>query len=319
MRISLKWMLLGLCALGAFVGMMGNWLLRSPEAFFAAITICSTIVPFALAIGTIIWLGLKPRRRPGVVAWGAALVLLPILLQVSVEVLFPYRDPLRILSTRRLIETRLPARMMEPWVWDELERRLAAGNLSQDDVDSALEKLVQHLRANSPQGWNQPLSWQLKFIAAAKQAKSISPETFFALCDAFYGPQPVVKPVPPFDVADTSFLLNANFGSPWSNSTGLDVELLWQVTAITLDGNPLPSRSQIHFSRDWNATVTANLPAGDYQALLTVECAYVDRTKLGGLNVDQLPVAQWPTPLKRWTLQVPVPIRVERIFKKESP
>ena len=59
MKFSLRVMLIGLCLLGAFVGMMGNWLIRSPEKFFAAIQICSTVLPFVLATGTIIWIGLK--------------------------------------------------------------------------------------------------------------------------------------------------------------------------------------------------------------------------------------------------------------------
>jgi hypothetical protein len=323
MRIGLKWWLLGLCGLGAFIGMMGNWLLRSPEEFFAAIMFCSTIVPFALAIGTIIWLGLKPQLRPGVVAWGASLVLFPILLQVGVALLLPSNDPLRILSTRRLIETRLPARVNEPWVWNELERRMAAGDLSQEDVDAALEKLVQYMRTNSPQGWNQPFHWQQKFITTAKQAKLLSPESYYALCDAFYGPQPVVRPVPSVDVADSNFSIYADFGNPWSDNTGLGVELLWQVTGVSLNGAPLKFTQSQSFGRNTNMTITAQLPEGEHQVLLTVECAYVDKTLLAGPQFNPLPINQWPTARKRWRLEVPVSVKVERIFKKgngdESP
>jgi hypothetical protein len=316
MRISLKWWLLGLCGLGAFVGMMGNWLLRSPETFLSAILVCTTIVPFGLAIGTIIWLGLKPQRRPGVVAWGVSLVLFPVLLQAGVAILLPSNDPLRILSTGRLIETRLPARVNEPWIWNELERRLVAGDLSQEDVDSALEKLVQYMRTNSPQGWNQPLSWQNKFITAAKQAKLLSPESFYALGDAFYGPQPVLRPVPPLDVANTRFLVHADFGNPWADHSGLGVELLWQVTDVSLDGAPLRFQQSQSFGRNTDVMVLAQLPAGKHQILLTVECAYVDKTLLAGPQFNPLPINQWPTALKRWRLEVPVPVKVERILKK---
>jgi hypothetical protein len=78
MKFSLKTFLFGMCGIGAFLGIMGKLLLERPETFMAALAIEGTVVPFVLAIGTIIFLGLRGERRWKLVAWGSFLLLLPI-------------------------------------------------------------------------------------------------------------------------------------------------------------------------------------------------------------------------------------------------
>ena len=62
MKFSLKAMLISIFAIGAILGVMGRLLTENPEQFLWVMNFCSTIVPFVLAGGTIIWIGLRTKR-----------------------------------------------------------------------------------------------------------------------------------------------------------------------------------------------------------------------------------------------------------------
>lgn len=62
MQFSLRTFLIGVCVTGLSIGVLGHLFRRDPESFLEAVEVLSTIVPFVLAIGTLVWLGL--RRRP---------------------------------------------------------------------------------------------------------------------------------------------------------------------------------------------------------------------------------------------------------------
>src|SRR4051794_4553090 len=119
MKFSLKTFLFGMCGVGALVGIMGRLLLEQPEMFQAVLIFGSTVVPFALAVGTIIFLGLRGERRGKLVAWGCFLLLMPISVLLFRSLFMPSGNPVQLLSTRRLIERRLPRQIEEPWVWQE--------------------------------------------------------------------------------------------------------------------------------------------------------------------------------------------------------
>ena len=81
----------------------------------------------------ITFVGDQPRRW-GLFTWGVSLVLVPLLIMGGSMLLVPSGDPLSILANRRLIRDRLPNQVNEPWVWNELERRLKKGQLSKQEV-----------------------------------------------------------------------------------------------------------------------------------------------------------------------------------------
>jgi hypothetical protein len=312
MKFSLRFMLISLCLLGAFVGMMGNWLIRSPETFFVAIQICSTILPFALAIGTIVWLGLRAPRRRGLVLWGVFLLLMPALVQLPVALIFPSRDPLRVLGNKRLIETRLPNQVDQPWIWRELARRLADGNLAQEEVDAALAPLVNMMKTTRPQGWNQPLPWQRDFLKAAVAANVISKEMKIELADAYFGSSPVVQATKyPRPRGAPGIQLNVQFGNPWGDNQQFGVELLWNVSKVSIGEKPLSLRQVQRVHQNWIGYSDLNLEPGEYEIAVDIELAYVDPFALTGSNASALPFDQWPPALRRWTKTVTVPVTVE--------
>jgi hypothetical protein len=200
-----------------------------------------------------------------------------------------------------------------PWVWRELTRRLNSGDLSTAEVDEAITELTSHMKTTSPAGWNQPLSWQADFLAAAIQKRMLSEETFLSLCDAFYGPQPSVKPVGPISTGEVRIPLTVNFGNPWSSSSKLGVEFLWEVTTVRLDGVPMTIRDIHQFSNQWMGNCLGTLPPGEHQFAIEFECAYVDENSLLGINAAQAPVELWPKARKRWKTTVTVPVTVQAI------
>jgi hypothetical protein len=100
-----------------------------------------------------------------------------------------------MMTTQRLISQRLSMQSDAPWVWQELERRLASKDLTKQEVNDAVNELAAYMKQTKPGGWNQPFSWQRNFLQAANNAGMISEDTLIALCEAFYGSRGVWEPV----------------------------------------------------------------------------------------------------------------------------
>jgi hypothetical protein len=253
-------------------------------------------------------------RRWGLVAWGALLLAMPIVWMALVFVVQRAMGPspggLGLLSTQQLIQERLPKQVDEPWVWNELELRLKAGSLSQQDVDDAIKKLTLHMTTTRPQGWDSPLSWQNDFIKSAGQASLISEPVLIALCDAFYGPKPVIRPLPRQREGKGGFSIEIEYGNTWGSHSNLGLQLVWQVNRVLLDGKPSDVRQTHKAAGDWSGYHDGSLDAGDHQLTLEIECAYINGGKLIGLNADDLSKSLWPEARKRWTQTVSAPLKV---------
>jgi hypothetical protein len=309
MNFSLKTFLIVLCVGGAFVGIMGKLLLDNPETFLAALWIEATILPFLLATGTIIVLGWRMKRRR-LAIWGIALLLVPLVVFLGQIVFLPTGNARQLLTTRRLIERRLPQEIDQPWTWQELKRRFDRGRLTEDDVNGAIEALVTHTKAAQPGGWNQPLTWQRDFLAAVIGAKLVSDDVLFGLCDAFFGPQPKVRPLPNVIAGQGGFQLDVDYGTPWSTNSGLATDLLWNVKQVRLDGAPLKISRANRAPGRWFGYCDGQLAAGEHELQVDVECAYVDDTLIARGNQYNIPTSQWPKAKKRWTTTVTVPVKV---------
>jgi len=313
MKFSLKSLLISMCVVGATFGIMTRLLMENPEMFLAVVRVGATLGPFLLAVGTIVWIGFRgvPRGR-GLVIWGCTLLLTPVLTFVAMALLLPSGNPLRVLTTQRLISTRLPNQIEEPWVWQELERRLAAGDLTKAEVESAVAELTTHMKRTKPAGWDQPLSWQQNFLKPAIQKGMISEPVYLALCEAFFGSSPTVKvTTPALNEDDTRFEIRVEYGSVWSANSGLDVELVWDIKQVLLDGKPLKLRDfQKHFGRDASMAAETELTPGEHKLNVELECAFVDPARLLGANLDTLTSDQWPKARKRWMATATVPVQV---------
>ncbi len=365
-QFSLRTFLIATCATGVAAGLLGRLFIRTPELSSVIVTLICTAVPFALAIGTILRLGLRresawstptcrecgcdlcpvdptrlancpacgadltaPKallfpggrsRRWDLVAWGAMLMATPILGIGTVFVAHLFISPspggLGLVSTKQLLQARLPKQINEPWVWNELEIRLLAGSLSQQDVDGAIKTLTSHMTTTRPQGWDSPLSWQTNFIKSAGQAGMISEPVLIALCDAFHGPKPAISPLPRMREGNIHFSIRVEYGSPWEDNSNLGLRLVWQVNRVLLDGKPLDVKEDHRGGQQWMGHYNGNLDAGDHQLTVEVESAYIDEAKLIGLDPNNLSKALWPETRKRWTLTVSAPLNV---FSPDQP
>lgn len=315
MKFSLKTLLIAMCVVGATVGLMSRLLMENPELFMTITRIGSTFGVFVLAAATIIWIGLRDAERSrGLVVWGCTLILAPIIINLSISLLMPTGNPISVLTTQRLVATRLPNQIDEPWVWQELERRLTAGDLTNSDVDNAVTELTAYMTRTRPAGWDKPLSWQRSFLQPALQKKMVSDDKLLDLCDAFFGPSPKVEITPPsLTENDRAFNIRIDYGSTWADNSGLDVKLLWNVNAVALDDTPLETRDvHRYFGHESTMRALSDLTPGDHSLKVEFECVYVDAGRLVGVDVNKLTVDQWPKPLKRWTKTVEVPLRVEK-------
>jgi hypothetical protein len=178
-------------------------------------------------------------------------------------------------------------------------------------VEKSIAELISHMKRVQPAGWNQPLAWQRDFLAQAIQTKQISKDVLFDLCDAFYGPQPRVQPIATLPEGAAGFQIGIAYGNPWSDNSNLGIGLLWELKQLSLDGKQLRPAQVLRSGEHLTVFCDLLLPPGNHVLTMEFDCAYVDSNALGGLSASELPAAQWPTPRKRWTTTVTVPVKVE--------
>jgi hypothetical protein len=309
MKFSLRTFLVVVCVVGAVAGVMGKLLLEDPESFVTVWMLGMTVGPFVLAILTIAVVGVRVKKR-GLVVWSIVLLLLPFTSFAMRALFLSSGNPVQLLTTWRLIEHRLPKQIDDFRIWQELNRRLGNNSLSREDVEEAIVTLTDHMKATRPAGWNQPLSWQNDFIKSVVQGKLISKEVWLNLCDAFFGTQPTVKPIAPVPAGQRGVQIRIEYGSPWASSSGIGVELMWDVKRVLLDGVPLKITNPNRFAQLWDAYCDGPLKPGDHELKIDMECAYVDNKLVSFGNAGSLKISQWPKGIKRWTTTVTAPVTV---------
>jgi hypothetical protein len=243
-------------------------------------------------------------RRWGLVVWGALLLFMPILGMLTMAISRPrlgtMTGQLASLSTQELIERELPSKIDQPWVWNELESRLNQGALTKQEAEAAVRKLIEHMTATRPEGWDQPLHSQDEFIRSATEVGQLSDPLLFELWDAFQGTQPRFDQLPRVREGAKRFDFAVEFGSTWFRHTDMGVECLWDVAQVSIDGQPCEVRRRYRSRDRWGGTFEGQLESGEHQLLVELECAYIDADKLIGLNADDLPPGRWPKARKRW-------------------
>ncbi|TWT35686.1 hypothetical protein KOR34_05800 [Posidoniimonas corsicana] len=301
-RLRLRTLLILLVVGGALLGLGGRLLQREPQAFISIVWGVSTIGPFFAAIGTLIWLAAKERRRP-LALWAIALALTPVFGGLAASTLQSMaRGPggLGMLSTSRLINAELPTRIDEPWAWDELQRRLASGDLTAEQVNDAVRILVKHMRATKPGGFDEPLNWQGRFLDPAINSGIVTDQTLIDLCDAYYGGAPTLRPVRRMRQRDVGFSVEVEYGSVWARHSSSLPRLVWTVKEVRLDGNPLKVRRISHSGHEWRGYCDESLPVGEHKLEAVVEAAYVPAGKMVGLDSRDISPGGLPAGLKQW-------------------
>ncbi|NOZ39030.1 MAG: hypothetical protein GXP24_02235 [Planctomycetes bacterium] len=314
MRISLKWLLIGFTFFGAALGLLARSLFHSPDVFRLVVGLLATAVPFLLAVGTIIRLGYRSHQKR-LLAWGWLLALAPVcgflVLFIANKYIGTAPGGIGILSNAILINQRLPQQIDGPWVWRELSRRGKNNSLSQSEVDSAIRKLIAHMKKTKPQGWNSPLPWSDNFLKDANAGKLISDPVVIDLCDAFYGNQLQIERITRLREGESTLQLSVSFGNPWSDNSGLPAHLLWTVSQVLIDGKSVQIEQPRHFGQQWNGNYRGLFDAGDHELTVELDCAYVDTDKLLGIRSGANESFRWPKQTrKKWKQTVKTTFKV---------
>lgn len=173
--------------------------------------------------------------------WALSLVALPFVCGGIGLLLFSGNRPISYLSDTRLVEERLPGKIDEPWVWQELERRVDRDILEAGTADRAAKLLIE--REKRRVGPTKPYHWLGSFLKKVIDGDKLSAEVKQELFDTIIG---------------TPKLSMSTLNSPQSNlnprisldtwskhnlrQLGRDIEML--VTGVRLDGEDIdPQRA----------------------------------------------------------------------------
>ena len=290
---------------------MGNLLLNRPEVFINVVHLSATVLPFLLAVGTIIALGLKREAAAApFVVWGVFLLLFPFAMQVGDGGFAAFWRSVAIAIDRADHRAAIAGESRRALGVEGIQRRLDAGSMSADEVDQAVGVLIDHMTTAKPGGWNQPTPWQDPFLKAAIAKKLVSDDALVRLSDAFYGTQPKVQPLASMYRGAGGFRVNVDYGNPWAANSGVGVALLWDVTQVSIDGVPVKLSQVQRFGQGWGAYCAVDPAAGDHEVQIDVVCAYADYSTIMGGDPAQVPVSRWPAARKKWTVRLTTPLKV---------
>lgn len=211
-------------------------------------------------------------------------------------------------STQYLIEHHMTKVMDSPWVWQELERRLANQSLSNQEADNAVEQLITHLNNQPATGTD--ISWQRSFLNAAIKKRTISESVIFKLCNACYRSSPVIRPLPRLREGKNRLDFEIEYGK-LSDFDRLGVELVWQVQRVLIDDKPVKHKQLYKHNSSFQGFFDEiELTAGEHNFTVEIECAYIDQNKLLGLDVNDLPSKKCPSAFKRWNKTISTKLHV---------
>ncbi len=151
---------------------------------------CGTSLAGPKAVGF-----LRYGRRWSLLVFGVFLILWPVLLFYGVLVaqhLFARVSPPRPSNMRQqttaAILQYVATSLDESWGWQELEYRLQRGDLSQTDIDQAIDGVIAFMRSSAPQGYDTPIHWADNVLKPAYLAGAIDNNRVASLLDAFTAP-----------------------------------------------------------------------------------------------------------------------------------
>jgi hypothetical protein len=268
----------------------------------------------------------KHQRRPRMMWAGAALCALPLLAIATMALggRSLARRPAQASRSNAALISALKNTANQPWDWQEIEQRHAAGRLSNAEAGEALDHLIASL-ATLPTPGQQPLSWARPVVEQFDGAGAITDEQFLRLAQAFYGNRPTVRLGPAVREKSTP-RFSVEFAGPWDLPGVQNVKALRQVK--TPDGRTVelapeydfgapgedlrdPDQFSAQGSNALGGRLKLDLPPGEHTLTFVVD-AGVLREGTAPQILQNRPgqAAHWPRPRARWTMEVPVKLTV---------
>lgn len=266
------------------------------------------------------------QRRPPLILIGSAVMLATVALPVGLWLVLsisraPARGPARPTTPTKALIANLATTAAQPWDWNELDRRLAGGQMSGQEVAAAIDQLINNLKSQGDVA-SQPLHWSGRFVDRADKAGLISAEQLGRLIIAYYGPTPVVmsrarvRPGQPL-------VFSARYGGHW-NLPGL--KMIWAVRGVRLDaGTPLavqdPDRPEgkpaspesLSGTGVWpiRGKVPLDVPPGKHTLTFEIDMGLVAESVPFRTTSDRPGQAdRWPKTRCTWSKSVPVTVEV---------
>ncbi|HPD30753.1 MAG TPA: zinc ribbon domain-containing protein [Phycisphaerae bacterium] len=269
------------------------------------------------------------QRRPRSILVGLGLIVAVFVVPVGLRlVLMRSRvGPMTPASRASLPSSTLIANLAttasQPWDWQELERRLNAGQLSKRDTAVAIDQLIKHMQTK-PSGWREPLHWCDRFVAAADKAGFISDEQLVRLGQAFYGAQPDVKARSRLRQGQP-FTFELSYGTGWS-LPGLKLVMALSRTRLEgagelgvsdpfRDDRKPADPDDLSGGGPWSmirGKVVSDISAGKHNLVFEVDTGLIDEFRPFKTDNSMKPgqAERWPKTRCRWNTTVTVPVEI---------
>lgn len=252
---------------------------------------------------------LRQGRRPKLIVFGVIVFILPVLVIAAAFFILPYFAPVSPgnlqSQTNSSVLTYVQNQPDQPWGWDELANRIRSGSLSVAESEQALFGLIRYMKSQKPGGWNSPMPWQDDFLKQGYLSGHFSDTAVIDFADAYYTTTPKLGPLKRIKYNYRNCHIRIEYGSSWSlaHQAGMPVDMLWAVEKIEIDGESVAFKEQSvgHSNRQ----VFIDLPPldpGDHELKATLVAAYVEVSPTNTLPMQQPDPANWPTPIKKWSL-----------------
>lgn len=305
MQIGLKQMLIGFVVVGVGVGLWGRLFRTQPELAIMVLIAVSTLVPYLTAVIMLFRLSHR-AKSPGKVQLAASLILaapiVGLVLATSLaNMTYSSSGPggLTQKSTAEIIEKELPAKVEEPWVWDELEGRFLSGNLSDQEVNDALGCLLTHMQTTKPNGYDQPFHWQADFIRLVGEKGGANREMLFKIYAACLAKESVEMSRLREGVKQVD--LEVDYGSVWVDNTDFGFNGLIAVSEVRLDGKPVEFTTSYRRDSSQQISFDGPIDVGEHKLEIDVQHRLVESGRVVGVDVYQIPVEKWPEAIHEWT------------------
>lgn len=188
----------------------------------------------------------------------------------------------------------------DPGTWSELEARLVAGKLSQPEVETAIDTLINYMVSARPEGWRGSLYDQEDFIRFADASGFISDEQMLRLCEAYYGDNVEIQSFRRTRVGSSPFEFAID--SVWFTDIPVSMKLFNSIKAVRLDGEAVPFTRLKRYRLSPAARLNKALTPGEHELEVEVESAYItSKHAIGIANYAGLSSDDWPPAIRRWT------------------
>lgn len=265
------------------------------------------------------------QRPRAIMMWPILVLLVPLLLfgflkRATVRPVPVFGPAALPAASNQALLASLPQNIQQPWTWQELDRRLVGGTLSNSETASAIDCLIADLgKLNQPM----PLNWSQPFVMHAINSGVIGEAQYTRLAQAFHG-------TPKLRIATKVrqgkvLAFTIDYGGPWTLPGVMLLKSLQPVklpdgtefeTAALLDPNngrgvPNPDYLSSSGGRGISGNLRIDLSPGNYVANFVLDAG--EWVQGSSPNVDNEPgqPVHWPSPIRsRWTVQMQAPIEV---------